>query len=249
MQIDPKFMFWLGLAGTLLGVMANGISSLKFIPPDYAADVAQINGLLLNVVTAVMTFLAGFSSNKTGVLVQKDPSNTIPKVCVALLAGLFVVMMMGQAHAAGPKFPDPLNLTHQNEAKELPSPDKLWEKITTASLDDLNYAAALATAAGTNGAKVRLQCINALIDVNKQARGDNLPKNADGTPMAKPDPSLVTHMEITAEVIDALSPTGPLFTSCSGAAGLLRMQVLQVINAIVTGAAGAAVLGPAVGLP
>jgi hypothetical protein len=48
---------------------------------------------------------------------------------------------------------------------------------------------------------------------------------------------------LLAETIDNLSPTGPLFTSCAGAAEMAKMSVLRFINTAVTGAAGFAALG------
>jgi hypothetical protein len=45
-----------------------------------------------------------------------------------------------------------------------------------------------------------------------------------------------------AEVVDNLSPQGPLFVSCAGAAQLAKTNVLTFINAAVTGAAGLAAM-------
>jgi hypothetical protein len=117
----------------------------------------------------------------------------------------------------------------------------LWQKIVASSLTDLNYAAAMAKQANTATSQVRLQCINAIITLNEQASGTNL-KNADGTAMAKPDPHLFTDVESLAEVVDNLSPQGPLFVGCSGAAQLAKTNVLSFVNAVVTGAAGFAAM-------
>ena len=117
----------------------------------------------------------------------------------------------------------------------------LWQKIVSASLADLNYAAAMASNANTTTSAVRLQCLKAIITLNEQASGANL-KNADGTPMAKPDPHLFTDVESLAEIIDNLAPQGPLFVSCAGAAQLAKTNVLTFVNAVVTGAAGFAAM-------
>lgn len=123
----------------------------------------------------------------------------------------------------------------------------LWQKIVSASSNDLTYAAAMAKVASTPASGVRGQCWNAIITLNQQANGANV-KNADGTPMARPDPHLFTDAESLAEIIDNLSPQGPLFTSCAGAAKLAQTDVLTLVNAVVTGAAGMAAL-PAGVLP
>lgn len=118
----------------------------------------------------------------------------------------------------------------------------IWQKIATAALPDLEYASALAMAAGTDSGGVRKQCWDSLIKANKQASGQGV-KAADGTVMAKPDPHLFTDVESLAEVLDNLAPNGPLWTACAGAAQLSKTTVLTYINAVVTGAAGLAALG------
>lgn len=117
----------------------------------------------------------------------------------------------------------------------------LWKKIGALTKADLNYAMAKAKAANTNGAAIRLQCLQAISDANDQANGTGL-KNPDGTDMARPDPALVTGIEDVAELVDNLSPQGRLFTSCAGAAQMFKTNTLAVISAIVTGAAGIAAL-------
>jgi len=120
----------------------------------------------------------------------------------------------------------------------------LWNKLVAADIQpDLKYASALAGAANTSSSKVRKQCLDAIIALNDQASGANL-KNADGTPMAKPDKHVVTDIEQLAEVVDNLAPTGPLFTSCAGAAELAKASTLAFVNAIVTGVAASAVAIP-----
>lgn len=125
-----------------------------------------------------------------------------------------------------------------NVAKDLQA---IWEKIVTASTVDLTYASKLAAAANTPASAIRKQCWDAIIVINNQASGANL-KAADGTVLAKPDPHAFTDVETLAEVIDNLSPSGPLFTACAGAAQLAKTNVLTFVNAVVTGAAGIAAM-------
>ena len=106
---------------------------------------------------------------------------------------------------------------------------------------DLNYAILKATAANTNGSKVRLQCLNAILDAKNAAEGVGL-KDASGNVVARPDPAVVTTMEDVAELVDALSPQGPLMTGCAGAAQLMKTNTLAMVNAIVMGAAGIAAM-------
>ena len=117
----------------------------------------------------------------------------------------------------------------------------LWDKIVSASNDDLKYASALAAAAGTPASAVRKQCYDAILKLNTQVNGMNV-LGADGKPLAQPDPKLFTGVEQAAETIDNLSPSGPLFVACAGMAQLTKTNVLTLINAIVTGAAAFAVM-------
>lgn len=174
-----------------------------------------------------------------------------------------VLVLIGNAHAQGkPKLAAPavtgdlkkdLNTDAQNlglvppslqvtptgnVAKDLKT---LWDKIVGASNTDLAYASKLAAGANTGASAVRKQCWDAIIAVNNQANGLNL-KDANGAVIPRPDPHLFTDVETLAEVVDNLSPTGPLFTSCAGAAQLAKTNVLTFINAAVTGAAGIAAM-------
>jgi len=125
-----------------------------------------------------------------------------------------------------------------NVAKDLQA---LWTKIVAASNTDLEYASKLAASANTPASSIRKQCWDAIITVNNQANGLNL-KDAGGAQIPKPDPHLFTDVETLAEVVDNLSPSGPLFTACAGAAQLAKTNVLTFVNAVVTGAAGIAAM-------
>lgn len=117
----------------------------------------------------------------------------------------------------------------------------LWTKIVSASNADLAYASKLAAGAGSQSSLIRKQCWDAITTLNEQANGLNL-KDASGNAVARPDPHLFTDVETLSEVIDNLSPQGPLFTSCAGAAQLAKTNVLTFINSVVTGAAGIAAM-------
>lgn len=117
----------------------------------------------------------------------------------------------------------------------------IWDKIVSASNADLKYASALAGVANTPASLVRKQCYDAILDLNTQVNGMNL-KDANGNTLPQPDPKLFTGVEQAAETIDNLAPSGKLFTSCAGMAQLTKTNVLTLINAIVTGAAGFAAM-------
>jgi hypothetical protein len=123
-------------------------------------------------------------------------------------------------------------------------PQALIKKIMTLAGPDLTYAAALAKNANTNSSLVRLQCITAIQTLNTQVLGTGLKDSAGNTLTQPGEPDIFTNLEQVAEGIDALSPTGPLFTSCAGAAAMAGMNVLAFINAMVAGTAAAAIVIP-----
>ena len=124
-----------------------------------------------------------------------------------------------------------------------PSQLDIWKQIATISAADLAYAKAMADVANTGTSANRSKCLAAIITLNDIATGAGI-KNPDGTPMAQPPiPHMFTDFEQLAEVVDALAPSGPLFQSCAAAAETAKLSVLQLVNAIIGGAAGLAVLG------
>lgn len=126
----------------------------------------------------------------------------------------------------------------------------LWNKIVGAATPDLTYAVAMASAAAksapsgiTSAAGMRLACLQSIQALNTQSTGATL-VGADGKPLTRPSPSLFTDAETMMEILDAVQPGGPLWTSCAGAAQLAGTSVVAFINALLAGAAGVAALAP-----
>jgi hypothetical protein len=136
---------------------------------------------------------------------------------------------------------DPLKLCGVLTGKPEEDIQRVVKRIQGAGRDDLNYAILKAKTANTNGSMVRLQCLQAILAAKDAAEGTQI-KDASGAVIPRPDPAVITNIEDIAELIDALSPQGPLMTSCAGAAQLFKLNTLQAVNAIVTGAAGIAAL-------
>jgi hypothetical protein len=170
-----------------------------------------------------------------------------------LAAALLLVATGAQAQQKLKLVPPTGNVVQDIQAATGTAPQKLitgnaekdahaiWDKLVAASQADLKYASALAAAANTPASAVRKQCYDAIIVLNTQVNGMNV-KDAAGNVLPQPDPKLFTGVEQAAETIDNLSPSGPLFTSCAGMAQLTKTNVLTLINAIVTGAAGFAAM-------
>ena len=136
---------------------------------------------------------------------------------------------------------DPLKLCGTLTGKPEDDMQRVVKRIQAVGRDDMNYAILKATAATTSSSKVRLQCLQAILKAKDDAEGVTI-KDAAGNVVPRPDPAFVTQIEDVAELVDGLSPTGALWTSCAGAAQLFKTNVLAVINGIVTGAAGIAAL-------
>ena len=260
--IDPK---WGALVSVLVAVelaIGHGTVSLtNAIPASWIPVVQAWCNILAFFGSTLAGGMALFSSNATGLLVNNPAPIIPPAVKTALIAALFLPLFLMSGQASAATLPKPAltgnpiadlktdlraaGATSVGGAPLTGNPEKdmqaLWDKIVTASNTDLTYAAALATSANTASSKVRLQCWQAIIALNQQANGATL-KNNDGTAMVKPDPHLFSDAESLAEVIDNLSPQGPLFTACAGAAQLAKTNTLTLINAAVTGAAGIAAL-------
>lgn len=244
--IDPKYVFWLGVVVSIeLGIGQGVVPLSDMFPADWVHWIKGWSAGLAFAGTTIMTALSGYSSKVSGPLVK-------PVVLVAvLLAGLFA--FPGDASAQGIKLRPPTgDLVKDIQAATSPAPKlitgnvekdahAIWDKLVSASQADLKYASALAASANTPASSVRKQCYDAIITLNTQVNGMNV-KDANGVAVPQPDPKLFTGVEQAAETIDNLSPSGPLFTNCAGMAQLMKTNVLTLVNAIVTGAAGFAAM-------
>lgn len=257
--INPKWGMYLGLAILLEQTVGHGGAALLtgVVPASWIDHITATANLLATLGTVIMTYQASVSSPQPGPMIN-TPIAPVAKAAIFLAVALALLSFPGGAQAqtrrpavtgnivndiktdiAGGVAPGaPGQLLTGNPEKDLQA---LWQKIVSSSLVDLNYAAAMAANANTTTSTVRLQCLKAIIQLNEQASGANL-KNADGSPMVKPDPHLFTDVESLAEIIDNLSPQGPLFVSCAGAAQLAKTNVLSFVNAVVTGVAGFAAM-------
>lgn len=258
--IDPKWAMYLGLLVTIEQAIGHGTVSLtNLVPADWAPYITSWCNFLAFAGTSIMTYQAAVSAPTAGPAANTAIAPVAKPIVIMalLLGGLFA--FAGDASAQGIKLKPPqvtgdfaadakanLGIGQPTAAPALTGNvekdvQALWKKIAGLTKADLTYAMAKAKAAGTNGASIRLQCLQAISDANDQANGAGL-KNPDGTDMVRPDPALVTAIEDAAELIDNLSPQGKLFTSCAGAAQMFKTNTLAAISAIVTGAAGIAAL-------
>lgn len=247
--IDPKSIFWFGVWTNILTLIAGyGVEHAPSVVVQYAPTVQWLAALGAQANSIILTALVGASSTKAGPFI-KIPDGFTPTIVKLLLIAFLPLALLansGSANAAEQRklnLPiDPLHLNGTPVTGDVSTDmQALWQKIVSSSITDLNYAAAMAASANTTTSGVRLQCLKAIIQLNQQASGANL-KNPDGSPMVKPDPHLFTDVEGLAEVVDNLSPQGPLFVSCAGAAQLAKTNVLSFVNAVVTGAAGFAAM-------
>jgi hypothetical protein len=136
---------------------------------------------------------------------------------------------------------DPLNLppgcvSAAGVTSDASNSGDLWAKIVNASIADLTYAQALAKAANTVGSNLRAVCYGAILTANQQANGNNV-LAADKTPLAKPNPAVITTLEQGAEVLDELQPTAPVMVACAPAANAAKQDVLTFVSTVLAGVA------------
>lgn len=205
---------------------ADAVKAAEVLPPSAAVDTALKSASAQSAVAKILIaafvmslFLAGAPAMAQGLKLVK-PTGNIP------------------ADIQAATTPDKPKLITGNVERDAHA---VWDKIVAASNADLKYASALAGVANTPASGVRKQCYDAILELNTQVNGMNL-KDANGNPLPQPDPKLFTGVEQAAETIDNLAPSGKLFTSCAGMAQLTKTNVLTLINAIVTGAAGFAAM-------
>lgn len=259
MSIDPRVAFWFGVWTSILLLVASGtINFTGALPDAWVPIITKWCAILGAINSTILTAASGYSSSKTGPMVNlPSPSSasTVVKILIAAFAlSLFLASGPAMAQARKPALTGNIGADIKTDLAPAPANGQpaltgniekdataLWKKIQSLTKADLTYAIAKAKAAKTNAADVRLQCLQAISDANDQANGAGL-TNADGTPMVRPDPALVTSIEDAAELVDNLSPQGKLFTSCAGAAQMFKTNALALINSIVTGAAGIALL-------
>lgn len=164
---------------------------------------------------------------------------------MTVVGALLLCFFISEARAAPKLTGDPIKDFAAIAPKPVTAsitPQGVIQKILGLAQVDLVYSIALAKSANTASAKVRLQCLQAISDFRDQVSGSTV-KDATGAVIPEPPaPHVFTDLEKIAEGIDALAPTGPLMTSCAGVAGMLSMNVVTAINAIVSGTAAAALI-------
>lgn len=231
-------------ANPALAQMAMGADAPKIVPaPGSAAQVANIAKTVVNILLVAFVlsvFLAGApdANAQTGTRIRQTTPQQGPVFTGDLPSDI------KNGFKGDPNDPSKGVQLTGNLKKDAQA---VWDKIVAASNADLKYASQLAANANTPSSAVRKQCWDEILATNEQANGLNL-KDANGNPLPQPDPKLFTQIEQAAEVIDALSPQGKLYTACAGAAQLAQANVIQFISAAVGGVAGLAKLTPIPGL-
>jgi hypothetical protein len=229
----------------LIGALS--VIGARYFPADVNAEFAQYIPTIASGIVAVGLFCWGVYMHRGQKLVpSKSTAITLPtgpepvgkvldltpmtgmaKVVGALLIGFFVFQAL-PASAASAKVV---------AATSAPiTPQSVAALIQKSAVPDLTYAIKLAQAVNTPQSLVRAQCYQAIANTIAPAAVAAL-----GPP---PDPDLVTSIEQTAELVDALQPTSAVIVQCAGAAQLVQLSVLQFIQTVVTGATGALLVAP-----
>lgn len=105
----------------------------------------------------------------------------------------------------------------------------IWSQIQSASLGDLEYAAALATASGTPGGIARGKCWSEWANLIKAQSGSSAAMNGmklEGSNVA------FTRAEQLAQFADALQTDSPFMQACSPVAQRLKTQVFSFVGLV-----------------
>ena len=259
MTVDPRVGFWFSIVMAIVSALGICGTQLTTLFGDVMANKILAAIVMLNVVNSAINAILHAIPSKPGAANEFPLGpKAVPVILLAIaLCALTFPHVAIAAQLRAPAVTGNIAKDIQTDIGNasptaspiagqggLLSPDQLIKTIIGLASPDLAYAVAMATSANTNSSSVRLSCIKAIQVLNAQASGANL-KNADGSAMVMPpEPHIFTDLEIIAEGIDSLSPTGPLYTSCAGAAALAQMNVLTFINQVVTGVAASALAIP-----
>lgn len=243
MQMDAKTIWWLAIiSGALQGLTSISWASFD-INPHWLTAGAQV----ISYAQSMILLIVGLSG-------AKMPPVTLPKTpgiaTIALLIGaglLAMLLVPSNAHAQTTK--KPLQITGnvisdlKANAASTTTPSQnviaIYEKLQAVSLVDLKYALNIATKKNNMAAS---QCWTAIITQIEQDQTANL--DANGQPIPTPDPHLFTDVERLSDVINSLGPNSPLMVGCGSFANQAKMNVLQLISAILAGGAGLAAFAP-----
>lgn len=123
--------------------------------------------------------------------------------------------------------------------------DKFWNNLMAVSLDDLQYAKAIADAAGTQGSAVRSKCWASWITLIENQSGANATVEGTTTPN---NPNLFTKFERAAQVADALQPNSAFMVACAPVASGLKLQVTSFVARVAAGTFGLSAIAATGGL-
>lgn len=243
--IDPKWVFYLGIAVTIEQGIGQGSVKLTNVFPDaWAPFIVGWCTLLAFVGNIVMTALAGYSSNRSGPLVNAPSvTPTIVKVLIAAFL-LSTFLAIPSAQAQQPRLTGNIvrDIAAANPSRPALTGNPLGDIIGALDvklLPDLQYALKLATASGS---KVTGPCYQAWIDiinVRQKAVSDD-----QGAALPMPDPHLVTDFEKLVELRNSLQPDSEFMIKCSPVASMVKKDIVGFIGVVISGGAGLATLVP-----
>ncbi len=240
MQIDPKITFWIGVyTSILLGIATGAVHLPSTIAAGVASEITSWCAFCGWVNTVILTALSGYSSSNSGPLVNKPIPPVAGKAALFLAAGLLgAALSFGAPRVNAAPLPPPHVKTHVkarrmhagHPAKAFVTPDQIVAKILAwASADgDADLTAAIAMAKANNDT-ITLPCWTALQGFVKSVEA--LPP-----PASLPKLHLAVDVEVMTSLMIALQPNAPITTSCAALANAQKMQAVNMVSGIVTGA-------------
>jgi hypothetical protein len=236
------FWFWFGVWTSILLLIAAGtINFTGALPDAWVTPLTKwcaIFGAINNTILTAAKF-RGYLNDKAAAIVPSTAA--VAKVLVAAFV-LSMFLAGGSAQAQSKlKLPiDPLGFNGKLTGSIGNDLSTLYTKLQAVSLVDLKYALNIANKKNNKAAG---QCWQAIIDMIELDQTANL--DADGKPLPMPDPRVFTDVERMSDIVNALGPNSPLMVGCGSFANQAKMNVLQMVTTIVSGAASMATFGAA----
>lgn len=163
------------------------------------------------------------------------PTSTGAMIAVCVCVGVLVAGASATSYAQQQKRP---LLTRVQQAVSQPQ-QSIMERLRTASLEDLQYAKALADAANTPQSQARSKCWAAWIRILAPQT------SAEAAEMALPKARLFTNFERISQVAENLQPMSEFHIACAPVAQGMRLNIGQFVLTILGGGVSLATLVPA----
>lgn len=247
MTVDPRVGFWFSIVMAIVSALGICGTQLTTLFGDVMANKILAAIVMLNVINGAINAILHAIPAKAGAPASEFPlgPKAVPVILLALILGSFA--FPSDAMAQAPRLVRPTGNIVQDIAAATGSRTTITGAPVTdiqnflnaKFLPDLQYALKLATASKNT---ITADCYQAWIDIiNTQQTAVT---NPDGSPLAMPDPHVITEFEKLVELRNALQPESPFMVKCSPVASMVKLDIAKFMGVVIAGGAGLATMVP-----